>query len=252
MVQQSALLHTTTSMIQNPEKLQNFFNSPHRDDFCGGSDPKRPSKPLGVGAPHHVFIFESTLICSITSFILIYKVALQFSCGSCGVTSRLLKGWLDCGLMVGGTSVAVASTSTSFGSVASKSVSGGILTIVSMAGSRDAWFRLATGIFGSNATAQGGGCWWMLRQQARSKWHDFLKHGTCFSWHVFPKKRRRSVFWWFYPIILLLDVSAVCPAFCRFSWGSSRWQRQRGAPPQKKKTCQSLKKHGFLSNGKYI
>ena len=59
--------------------------------------------------------------------------------------------------MVGGTSVAVASTSTSFGSVASKSVSGGILTIVSMAGSRDAWFRLATGIFGSNATAQGGG-----------------------------------------------------------------------------------------------
>ena len=59
--------------------------------------------------------------------------------------------------MVGGTSVAVASTSTSFGSVASKSVSGGILTIVSMAGSRDAWFRLATGIFGSDATAQGGG-----------------------------------------------------------------------------------------------
>lgn len=47
-------------MIQNPEKLQNFFNSPHRDDFCGGSDPKRPSKPLGVGAPHHVFIFESS------------------------------------------------------------------------------------------------------------------------------------------------------------------------------------------------
>lgn len=37
-----------------------FSTSPHRDDFCGGSNPKRPSKPLGVGAPHHVFIFESS------------------------------------------------------------------------------------------------------------------------------------------------------------------------------------------------
>ena len=87
----------------------------------------------------------------------------------------------------------------------------------------------------------------------------FFKHGRLHVFHgmFFKKKRRRSVFLVFFFQSFFLDVSAVWSAFFveTLVFGSSRSQRQRRCSPPKKKNEKKmsiLKKHGFLSNGKYI